>query len=170
MNWGLIKTIIVLPGTVVVFVPAGILWAAKNSKLSHQLISPDQIMFWLAVLAASLGLGLGIWTARLFLKFGHGTPAPWDPPKKLVVRGPYCYVRNPMITGVLLMLMAEAMLFQSWPLAVWMIVFFIGNALYFPFIEEKGLEKRFGDDYRVYKIHVPRWVPRLKVWKQGKEN
>jgi protein-S-isoprenylcysteine O-methyltransferase Ste14 len=51
-----------------------------------------------------------------------------------------------MITGALLILLAETLLFQSWPLSVWMVVFFIGNTIYFLFIEEKGLEKRFGDD------------------------
>ncbi|MDH3852581.1 MAG: isoprenylcysteine carboxylmethyltransferase family protein, partial [Deltaproteobacteria bacterium] len=99
-------------------------------------------------------------------KFGKGTPAPWDPPKRLVIRGPYRHVRNPMITGALLVLLAEATLFQSLPIAIWMTVFFIGNAIYFPFIEEKGLEKRFGDEYRNYKANVPRWLPRIRPWKQ----
>ena len=105
-----------------------------------------------------------IWTITLFLKFGKGTPAPWDPPKKLVVRGSYCYVRNPMIISVILMLLAEALLFQSWPIAGWLVVFFIGNSIYFPLVEEKSLEKRFGDDYREYKAHVHRWIPRLRAW------
>ena len=69
-----------------------------------------------------------------------------------------------MITGAALMLLAETMLFKSWPLALWLVVFFIGNAIYFPLIEEKGLEKRFGDDYRIYKANVPRWIPRPKPW------
>ena len=170
MHWGLVRTIIVLPGTVLVFIPAAILWAAEDSKFSSRLTTPGQIFFWVALLAASIGLGFSIWTATLFMKFGEGTPAPWHPPKKLIVRGPYCYVRNPMITGVLLILLAEAMLFQSWPIAVWMMVFFIGNAIYFPLIEEKGLEKRFGDDYRGYKAHVPRWIPRLRAWKQANDD
>lgn len=79
------------------------------------------------------------------------------------------YVRNPMITGVLFMLSAEAMLFQSWPLALWMGIFFMGNAIYFPLVEEKGLEKRFADDYRRYKANVPRWIPRLHPWIPDKD-
>jgi protein-S-isoprenylcysteine O-methyltransferase Ste14 len=66
-----------------------------------------------------------------------------------------------MITGVLLILYAEAVLLQSWPIAVWMIVFFIGNSIYFPLVEESGLEKRFDNQYREYKNQVPRWIPRL---------
>jgi protein-S-isoprenylcysteine O-methyltransferase Ste14 len=164
MNWGLVWSIIVLPGTVVVLIPAAILWISGRLGFSPKFATADQFLFWLAVLAASIGLCLSIWTATLFVKFGRGTPAPWDPPKKLVIRGPYCYVRNPMIIGVLLILLAEALLFQSWPIAAWMVVFFIGNSLYFPLVEEKSLEKRFGNDYREYKAYVRRWIPRLRAW------
>jgi protein-S-isoprenylcysteine O-methyltransferase Ste14 len=69
-----------------------------------------------------------------------------------------------MSTGALLILLTEALMLQSWPLAVWMVVFFIVSTIYFRFIEEKGLEKRFGDDYRKYKARVPRWIPKLQGW------
>jgi len=164
MNWGLIKTIIVLPGNVVVFIPAAILWISKLLGYSPKFAAADQFLFWVALLATSIGLCLCIWTVTLFFKFGKGTPAPWDPPKKLVIRGPYRYVRNPMIIGVLIILLAEALLFQSWPMATWLVVFFIGNSIYFPLVEEKRLEKRFGNDYRQYKAHVRRWIPRLRPW------
>jgi len=164
MHLRLIFAIIVLPGTALVFVPAMILKLAENSGVSYQFANPDQIVFWLALLPAGVGLGLAFWTVKLFKEVGRGTPAPWDPPEKLVVRGPYRHVRNPMITGALLVLLSEALLFQSWPLAAWTAVFFIGNTVYFRFIEEKGLEKRFGDDYRRYKARVPRWIPRLQGW------
>jgi protein-S-isoprenylcysteine O-methyltransferase Ste14 len=164
MHLGLVKTIIVLPGTVLVFIPAAILLVTQDSKFAPKLASPTQIWFWLALLAAIIGLALSGWAVTLFTKLGKGTPAPWDPPKRLVIQGPYRYVRNPMITGALLILLAEAILFQSLPIATWMTVFFIGNAIYFPLIEEKGLEKRFGDEYRNYKANVPRWLPRLRAW------
>lgn len=105
-----------------------------------------------------------IWTVAIFATFGNGTLAPWDPPVRLVVRGPYRHVRNPMITGVLLVLLAEAAFLRSLPLAGWWICFFSANAIYFPCVEEKALEKRFGADYRSYKAHVPRWVPRVTPW------
>ena len=164
MNRGLVKAIIVLPGTVLVFVPIIILAVAHNTNFSHKIATPEQVLFWLALLPAGIGLGLAVWTVKLFTKFGNGTPAPWEPPQKLVILGPYRHVRNPMITSVLFMLLAEAMLLQSWPLALWMGIFFIGNAIYFPLVEEKDLEKRFGDDYRIYKSNVPRWIPRLRPW------
>ena len=166
MHWGLVKTIVLLPGTVLVFIPAAILLATRDSEWAPGSASPAQVWFWMALLAAIAGLALSVWTAALFLKFGEGTPAPWDPPKRLVVRGPYRHVRNPMITGVLLVLFAEAVLLQSWPIAVWMIVFFIGNSIYFPLVEESGLEKRFGNQYREYMNQVPRWIPRLSHWSQ----
>jgi protein-S-isoprenylcysteine O-methyltransferase Ste14 len=166
MNRRVVKSIIILPGTALVLVPAIILTIADSSNFSHQPLRPHQILFWLALLPAGVGLGLAIWTVKLFVKFGDGTPAPWDPPQKLVIRGPYRHVRNPMITGALLMLLAEAMLFQSWPISLWTVIFFMGNAIYFPLIEEKDLEKRFGDNYRKYKAHVPRWIPRLRPWNQ----
>jgi protein-S-isoprenylcysteine O-methyltransferase Ste14 len=122
------------------------------------------------MIAAVTALILMIQTVSLFFSKGKGTPAPWDPPKKLVVRGPYRNVRNPMITGVLVFLLAEAMFFRSWPIAVWMFLFFMGNSVYFPLIEEKGLEKRFGDAYVVYCQNVPRWIPRLKPWRPDSIN
>lgn len=167
MNWGLVRTIIVLPGTIVVLVPIVILTLTKSSKFSPKLTNPSQVLFWFALLAAIMGIGLSAWSAKLFIKFGNGTPAPWDPPKTLVLHGPYLYVRNPMITGVLFILLAEAIIFQSIPLAFWMIVFFIGKSIYFTLIEEKSLEKRFGINYQEYKKHVPRWIPRLSMWKRN---
>jgi protein-S-isoprenylcysteine O-methyltransferase Ste14 len=168
MNLRLMKAIIVLPGTVLVFIPGAILLATRDSRFALELVTPAEIWFWLALLAAIIGLALSGWAAALFVKSGQGTPAPWDPPKRLVIQGPYRHVRNPMITGTLLMLLAESILFQSLPIATWMTVFFIGNAIYFPLIEEKGLEKKFGDEYRNYKANVPRWIPRTRPWK-GKD-
>jgi protein-S-isoprenylcysteine O-methyltransferase Ste14 len=170
MNWGLVKAIIVLPGTVLFVIPAVILLILQDSKFEPKIASPTRIWFWLALWAGSVGLALSVWTTTLFMKFGQGTPAPWDPPKKLIIRGPYRYVRNPMITGVLLMLSAEALLLQSWPVGIWMMLFFIGNAIYFPLVEEKGLEKRFGNEYRNYKANVPRWIPRLRPWRQASDD
>ena len=169
MNRELVKAVIVLPGTVLVFVPAIILAVAHNANFSEQFATPAHVLFWLALLPATIGLGLAIWTVTLFMKFGDGTPAPLDPPQKLVIRGPYRHVSNPMITGVLFVLLAEAMLLRSWPLVLWMAIFFIGNAIYFPLVEEKDLEKRFTNDYRRYKANVPRWIPSLRPWIPDKD-
>ncbi len=164
MSWRMIRTIILLPGTVVIIIPAAILWAMASTKFAAQLADPGQVLFWIAVVLACGGVAMSVWTGGLFSKVGEGTPAPWDPPRKLVVRGPYRHVRNPMITGVITILLAESILLQSWAIAAWLVVFFVANAVYFPLVEEKGLERRFGEDYRAYKANVPRWIPRLRGW------
>lgn len=163
MSWSLVKTIIILPGTVIVFVPAAILWATGDTP---RLISPAKPAFWISLVLAVGAIAMAIWTVRLFAGRGQGTPAPWDPPRKLVVDGPYRHVRNPMITSVLSMLAAQALIFQSSAIATWLLLFFVANAVYFPLSEEKGLERRFGEDYRLYKANVPRWIPRLTPWSQ----
>ena len=66
-------------------------------------------------LLAAAGLGMLAWTVTLFIRIGRGTLAPWDPTRKLVVRGPYAHVRNPMITGVLAILIGEALAFAPDP-------------------------------------------------------
>jgi len=161
----LLKAIIILPGTVLVFVPAIILFASRETRFSLDLQVPAEVTFWLAIAIASAGGYLAVKTATLFMKLGDGTPAPWEPPKKLVVAGPYRYVRNPMITGAILILLGETVLFNSWPLCLWMIIFLVGNMIYFPLVEEKGLKQRFGEPYLEYMAHVPRWIPRFKPWR-----
>ena len=164
MSWRLAKSILILPVNVVGVIPAVILWASAGTAVDWAWPSSANPRSWLALPLAVLGAALAVMTVRLFVGVGEGTPAPWDPPQKLVVRGPYRYVRNPMISGVLFMLAAEALAFGSWPLAGWWMFFFAANSVYFPLVEEKGLEARFGEPYRVYKANVPRWLPRLRPW------
>ena len=112
-----------------------------------------------AVLLAA-GLALFAWTVALFARVGRGTLAPWDPTERLVVRGPYKHVRNPMISAVLAILLGEAALFGSWALLAWAAIFFGVNNVWFRLVEEPGLRQRFGADYEEYCRRVPRWVPR----------
>jgi protein-S-isoprenylcysteine O-methyltransferase Ste14 len=103
-------------------------------------------------------------TNMLFATIGKGTLAPWTPTRKLVVRGVYRHVRNPMISGVFCILLGEALLFGSPNLFTWFMIFVLINITYIPLFEEPGLEKRFGQDYLIYKKNVPRWIPRRKPW------
>ena len=116
-----------------------------------------------AVLVAA-GVALVAWTATLFARVGRGTIAPWDPTSRLVVLGPYRHVLNPMISGVLAVLLGEAAIFASVPLLLWFAGVFAVNALYLPLVEEPGLRKRFGADYDAYRANVPRWLPRISPW------
>jgi protein-S-isoprenylcysteine O-methyltransferase Ste14 len=107
------------------------------------------------------GLTVMVITISSFIRLGKGTLAPWAPPKNLVIRGPYRYVRNPMIIGVLTFLIGEAICFQSKIILVRAVCFFVINTIYFIIYEEPNLEDRFGENYCAYKKHVPRWLPRL---------
>lgn len=161
MSISLIKAILILPGTTLVLIPALLVWLTQEGSFAAN-FPPDSALVWLAgLLFAAAGLTLMIWTVRLFaVAGGGGTPAPWDPIKNFVVLGPYRYMRNPMLTGANLILVAEALLLQSIPIFLWMIAFVVLNTIYFALLEEPQLENRFGDAYRDYKRNVPRWIPR----------
>jgi protein-S-isoprenylcysteine O-methyltransferase Ste14 len=106
-------------------------------------------------------------TNRLFATVGHGTLAPWNPPQRLVVRGIYRHVRNPMMLGVCSILFGEALFTASLPLLCWFTFFVIVVMIVIPLVEEPGLVRRFGEDYVVYRQNVPRWIPRRTPWDQG---
>ncbi len=169
MAWRLIRTILILPGTALGLIPGLILWLSHGTRLEWSPAPVTTVQFWLGCLALAAGLALAVWTVRLFTTVGQGTPAPWDPPQAFVVVGPYAHVRNPMISSVVVMLAGEALVFGSWPIVGWAAVFFLINCVYFPMVEEPGLERRFGDDYRRYKEKVPRWVPRLTPYRPERE-
>jgi len=116
------------------------------------------------VVVLALGFLLFVSSLRRFVTEGEGTLAPWDPPRRLVVRGPYRFVRNPMISGVILVLAGEAMVLASRPHGLWALTFFAINAIYIPLFEEPFLRQRFGDDYEEYCRHVPRMLPRATPW------
>ena len=69
-----------------------------------------------------------------------------------------------MITGVLCILLGEAIMFASQEIFDWFVIFLLLNAIYIPLIEERDLERRFGADYIEYKKNVPRWIPRRDRW------
>jgi protein-S-isoprenylcysteine O-methyltransferase Ste14 len=165
MNIPLLKAIIILPGTALVYIPALIIWLTADTAYAAG-FPPNTMVQWLAGLAfAAAGLALMVWTMRLFnTKGGGGTPAPWEPIKNFIALGPYRYVRNPMLIGVNLFLVAEAILFHSLPILIWMVAFVIINTVYFALSEEPQLEKRFGQTYLDYKRNVSRWIPRLSPY------
>jgi protein-S-isoprenylcysteine O-methyltransferase Ste14 len=155
--WRQLRAILFLPATVTIVVPVLILWR-NGVELAPWALAV------VGVALIALGLVLVTWTITLFGRLGNGTLAPWDPTSRLVVAGPYRHVRNPMISGVLAILLGEAALFGSVALVVWFGAVFAVNAVYFPLVEEPGLRRRFGDDYEAYRANVPRWLPRLRPW------
>lgn len=112
-----------------------------------------------------MGLYLMATTISIFIRIGKGTLAPCSPTRKLIKGGMYGYVRNPMIMGVLTVLIGELIAILSIKLFIWMGIFFIVNNIFFVLFEEPNLEKKFGDEYREYKKNVPRWIPRSKPFR-----
>jgi len=155
----------VLPFTVAVVIP---IWLARRDGIRFGL---GASLGGLVVQGCGVGLlaiGVVLFLASLgrFVSEGKGTLAPWDPPRRLVVRGPYRYVRNPMISGVVIVLFGEAALLLSRPHFLWALVFLGLNAVYIPLLEEPLLAERFGADYSQYRRHVPRLLPRWRPWKR----
>ena len=144
---------ILLPGTVTVLVPylivsdrrVGIQWNAGCL---------------LALVPLTVGIVVLLRCIWDFAVSGRGTLAPVDPPKNLVVRGFYRYVRNPMYFGVLLILSGETWLFRSQPLLLYIAAGFVAINGFVLLYEEPHLRRRFGDTYAQYCRTVPRWVPR----------
>ena len=108
------------------------------------------------------------WSVFHFLKV-KGTPVPFNPPPKLVATGPYAYARNPMLTGIFLLLFGLGVLFQSLSLVLFFTPAFIAlNVWELKAIEEPELEKRLGQEYIEYKEKIPMFIPRLER-KRGKK-
>jgi protein-S-isoprenylcysteine O-methyltransferase Ste14 len=108
------------------------------------------------------GLAIIMWCFIDFIRRGYGTPAPYDPPRRLVVAGLYRYVRNPQYIGVVLVVLSEALFFGSLVLLGYAAFFAIGYHLFVRFYEEPTLKRLFGEDYTRYCAAVPRWVPKWR--------
>ena len=163
-------SILILPVNVLLLVP-GLLFLRCRGKRAARL-SPAAVLPFTRGLGGLLilaGLPMLAWTIREFGRRGQGTLAPWDPPQKLVVRGPYRHVRNPMISAVMAILLGQALLLNSLCHLAWAAFFSLGNVLYIPHSEEPRLERRFGEEYRRYKSNVPRWLPQLRPWRPNRQ-
>jgi len=155
--------IAVLPFAVTVVIP---IWIGRQNQTAFIIggSAPDVTVQLAGVIGLAIGLLLFGASLRHFVSRGRGTLAPWDPPRVLVVAGPYRYVRNPMISGVLFILFGEALVLMSRPHGRWALFFLCVNLVYIPIFEEPMLDRRFGGAYREYRRHVPRFLPRLRPW------
>ena len=152
-----------LPFVMAVWIPT---WLARREGLSLTMgTTVTQLLVqFTGVCLLLVGLTLFASSLRRFAGDGKGTLAPWDPPRRLVVSGPYRYVRNPMISGVIIVLFGEALVLRSQSHAAWALTFFAINAVYIPLFEEPQLKQRFGEGYREYCRNVPRLIPRARPW------
>ncbi len=118
---------------------------------------------WVVAAAGAAVMLACVWE---FAWRGLGTPAPFDPPRRLVVSGLYRYVRNPMYVGLLLALAGEALLFPQIArgLLLEAAAFWAGATLFVLLFEEPVLRRTFGGEYDNYRARVRRWIPRLTPW------
>ena len=159
-------SILILPFTMTVLAPRWLMrwWSRSDTRWIDGTVAAAAAHI-IGIVVFLAGFALFVWCVSLFAREGKGTLAPWDPTKRLVVVGPYRYIRNPMITGVLAMLAGETLFFGSRVIAIWTLTFFVINTVYFVLLEEPGLERRFGAPYLDYKSAVGRWMPGAKPWK-----
>jgi protein-S-isoprenylcysteine O-methyltransferase Ste14 len=113
------------------------------------------------VIVGAGGAALALWCIATFIVIGRGTPAPFDPPRRLVVAGPYRFVRNPMYLGANLALAGAALLYESWGLLAYDLAFALVTHMFVVIYEEPTLRASFGEPYQSYRERVRRWWPRL---------
>jgi len=114
------------------------------------------------VVVAASGAVLAVWCIATFIVIGRGTPAPFDPPRRLVVAGPYLFVRNPMYIGAAVALAGAALFYESWALVAYCAAFAVVTHLFVVAYEEPTLRTTFGTAYENYCERVQRWWPGRK--------
>ena len=148
-----------VPGTVAVFLPY---WIVARSR---ETLHVEPVRTLLAAPFIVLGAAMYFWCLWDFAVAGRGTPAPIDPPRQLVVRGLYRYVRNPMYVGVLFVIAGWAVLFGSGAVLRYGVAVAVAFQLFVVLVEEPLLRRRFGKAYEAYCRVVPRWVPGWGKWR-----
>jgi protein-S-isoprenylcysteine O-methyltransferase Ste14 len=141
-------------GLVLIYVPARLIsWSGITRPES---IGVPQIA---GMVIGGCGAVLTLWCVFTFAFIGRGTPAPFDPPRQLVVRGPYRFVRNPMYIGAALALAGAVFFYRSLPLLVYTVLFVLITHLFVVVYEEPTLGRTFGTEYEEYRQGVRRWWP-----------
>lgn len=148
---------VVAPGTVAGLVP----WWLSDGFASHGT--------WGRIPGAALFLGGLLILVHSFVGFvlKEGTPAPVAPTKHLVVEGFYRYVRNPMYVAIVAIILGEALWTAQRSLFLYAAITWAIPAAFVRFYEEPTLKRQFGEEYEIYRRHVPAWIPRLRPWRPG---
>jgi len=141
-------------GLVLIYVPARLLsWSGIAPPVS---IEVQQVV---GVVIGSAGAVIALWCILTFASVGRGTPAPFDPPRRMVIKGPYRFVRNPMYIGAGLALAGAALFYESLPLLGYAGLTFLATHLLVVWYEEPTLQRSFGREYGAYCGRVRRWWP-----------
>ena len=145
----------VFVGFLLVYLPARTL-ASANVTTPSRFGVPQAV----GSIVTAIGALLAVWCIGTFVVTGRGTPAPFDPPRRLVVRGPYAFVRNPMYLGAALALTGAAMFYSSLLLLGYAAAFLLLMHLFVVWYEEPTLRQTFGNEYDAYCHGTRRWWPR----------
>lgn len=123
---------------------------------------PDEARIPLSVLILLSGIIVTAWSVYHFVKV-KGTPVPINPPPVVVKTGPYLHARNPMLTGVFMLLFGIGFAVNSFSLIIFFTpLFILINVWELKRIEEPELIKRFGNEYIEYKNQTPMFLPGFK--------
>ncbi len=141
---------------VLIYVPAQLL--SWSGIIRPSTIEVQQII---GMIVGVIGALIALWCVFTFATIGGGTPAPFDPPRRLVIRGPYHFVRNPMYIGAGLALAGAALFYESTVLVLYLCVFFLVTHLFVIWYEEPTLRQNFREEYEAYCRRVRRWLPGL---------
>jgi len=155
--FGTLVFTIAVPGTWTVVIPYLVL--TYDFRMATIQFGP---LRFIGVIPILLGVLIYLWCAWDFTFAGRGTPAPVAPPKELVVKGLYRYVRNPMYVGIILILSGESVLFQSVGLLLYAGLTFVIFHTWVVIYEEPTLRDKFPDSYTHYCDTVSRWIPKLR--------
>jgi protein-S-isoprenylcysteine O-methyltransferase Ste14 len=146
-----------IPGTVVGMIPYLIL-----TRLTRLPLFDPGASLYAGIMLIIAGVLIYLTSARFFVAFGKGTPAPIDPPLLLVTTGPYRFVRNPMYCSGILILFGEFVISGSGAILLYLLFIWLIFHLFIVFYEEPHLRKVFGEPYEKFCRKVPRWMPRLR--------
>jgi protein-S-isoprenylcysteine O-methyltransferase Ste14 len=144
---------IFVPGTELVLIPIGIVSSGLGPRLDF---GPVRYAGVAPILA---GVAVILYCFADFIRRGHGTPAPYDPPRTLVSVGLYRCVRNPQYVGVVLVAIGESLLTGAESLFGYAALLAVAFHLLVRHYEEPTLNRLFGEAYIQYCKEVPRWLP-----------
>ncbi|MGH7674636.1 MAG: methyltransferase family protein [Gemmatimonadales bacterium] len=150
-----------VPGVFAGYVP----W--RFFGLGHVQLDFTNPVHVLGLICIALGAGLLVACVWEFARSGRGTLSPVDPPRELVVRGLYRYVRNPMYLSVTTIVLGELLLTRSRALLLYWAIWFLAVNLFVIGYEEPTLRRRFGESYERYTRQVGRWLPRIRRGAHG---
>ena len=147
-------------GLVLIFVPSRIL--SWSGIVRPEAIELEQVA---GMAIGTAGAAVALWCVFTFATLGRGTPAPFDPPRRLVIQGSYRFVRNPMYIGAGFALAGAALFYESLPLLGYTGVFLLTTHLFVAWYEEPTLRRTFGEEYVTYCRKIRRWWPSAEMRK-----